>query len=220
MDFKTFDLIAISSALSVTIPLFSFFLSLGSKRATYAVKLLGALLISSGLSDLLSRLFYNLKLNPNPVISVYIISQFALVSLIYHDSFRKKIYKRVIIGGVNVFIVFATVNMLFVQGLSGFNSNIFTASSVVFVIYAFVFFHQLLADVQEIKLEFMFIFWFNCAVIMYFGASIFIFSTISFLITTANDQALLSWTFHNIFNIIKNLILAWALYISWKHVRK
>lgn len=175
------------------------------------------MLFCSGLSDLLSTVLYELKVNPNPVNSVYIVAQFALVSLIYQDAFRKRVYKRIITGGVNVFIVFATINMLFVQGLSGFNSNILTASSVVFIIYAFTFFHQLLSDVREIKLEQMFIFWFNCAVIMYFGANIFIFSTISFLIKTDYDQALLSWAFHNIFNIIKNLILAWALYVFWKN---
>lgn len=216
MDFRTFDLIANVSSFSVLLPLFFFVLAIRKKNAPYPVKVLGAFLIISGLSDLVSTILIEFEINPNFVISLYVISQFVLLSLIYRGSFTQCPYKKITVVGIAVFLIFAAYNLVVIQGVTGFNSNSFTISSVVFIAYSIAFFYRLMVELPVAQLQQLFMFWFNSAVFIYFGFNLFIFISIDRLLESEHDQILYSWAFHNCINIVKNVMLSIGLRVIEK----
>lgn len=214
MDFRTFDLIANASSFSVLLPLFFFVLAIRRKNASYPVKVLGAFLFISGLSDLLSTILIEFKRNPNFVISLYVILQFVLLGLIYRNAFTQTSYKKITLAGIAVFLIFAAYNLVVIQGVTEFNSNSFTISSLVFIAYSIAFFYRLMVELPVEQVQRLFMFWFNSAVFIYFGFNLFIFISIDRLLESENDQILYSWAFHNCVNSLRNIILAVGLYVS------
>ncbi|SKC83923.1 hypothetical protein [Ohtaekwangia koreensis] len=215
MNFETFVVIRNISVLSVLVPLILLVFALRKREQPVPVKLLGILLSVSALSDVLSLVLYmQFKINPNPVNSVYVWLQFILMSLIYKAAYTRIWYKRIIDIGIITFTIFAIVNMFFIQGVNGFNSNTFTVSSIAFMFYSLLHSYQLVKDLPELHIERMFMFWFSAAVFIYFGTNLFLFATIDRLIVKADNQFLLSWGFHNGTNAFKNLLFAIALYVT------
>jgi hypothetical protein len=185
----------------------AFFIPAFKKRNIPAtVKLIGVLLFISGLADLLSTILIEFKINPNLVITLYVILQFVLLSLFYRSAYNLNSLKRTAIIFVIVFLIFAGINLFGFQGITGFNSNLFTISSIVFVFYAMVLFYRLIYELPVIQIQEFFLFWFNCAIFIYFGFNLFIFISVNQILISQNDQILASWAFHNIMNIIKNVI--------------
>jgi hypothetical protein len=211
MDFRLFDIIANVSSLSVLIPL-AFFIPVFKKRNIPAtVKLLGVLLFISGLADLLSTILIELKCNPNLVITLYVTLQFIFLSLFYRSAYNLKSLKGITLISVIVFLMFAGYNLFRIQGITGFNSNSFTISSLVFILYAMVLFYRLIYELPVVQIQDFYLFWFNCAIFIYFGFNLFIFISVNQILISQNEQILASWAFHNIMNIIKNVIFAIGL---------
>lgn len=214
MDFRTFDLIANVSSFSVLLPLLFFVLAIRKKDAPYPIKVSGALLFISGMSDLVSTILIEFRINPNLVITVYVILQFVLLSLIYRNAFTPKFYKKITVVGIAMFLIFAAYNLFVIQGVTGFNSNAFTISSAIFIAYSVAFFYRLFVELPAPQVQQLFMFWFNSAIFIYFGFNLFIFISVDRLIESENDQILYSWAFHNCINVVRNLMFTTGLYIA------
>lgn len=215
MDLETFRLLRDISVYSILIPLAVFIFARSRKKLPDTIWLLGVLLLSSGLSDILCLVLYTqFGVNPNTIVSIYLWIQFMLLSGIYYISFTLPTYKKVIrVIGI-LFTIFAAANMFFIQGVQGFNTNSFTISSIIFVIYSVIYFYRLIRELPEPYIERMHMFWVNTAVFIYFGINLFLFITVDRLIIKADNQFLLSWGLHNSSNALKNIIFTIAVYVA------
>ncbi len=215
MDLETFRLLRDISVYSILIPLAVFIFARSRKKLPDTVWLLGALLLASGLSDMLCLALYTqFGVNPNTIVSIYLWIQFMLLSGIYYRSFTLPSYKKVISVIGILFTIFAVVNMFFIQGVDGFNTNSFTISSIIFIIYSVIYFYRLIRELPEPYIERMHMFWVNTAVFIYFGINLFLFMTVDRLIIKADNQFLLSWGLHNSSNALKNIIFTVAVYVA------
>lgn len=215
MDLETFRILRDISIYSILLPLAVFFFARNRKKLPTGIWLLGALLLASGLSDILCLVLYKrFGTNPNTVVSIYLCVQFVLLSSIYYTVVTIRAYKKVISSIAILFIVFATVNLFFIQGVTGFNTNLFTISSIVFILYSIIYFYRLIRELPEPFIERMYMFWVNTAVFIYFGINLFLFLTVDRLIMKADNQFLLSWGLHNGSNALKNIIFTIAVYVS------
>jgi uncharacterized membrane protein len=129
-------------------------------------------------------------------------------------SFTLPAYKKIIALVGIIFTIFAVVNLFFIQGPQGFNTNSFTISGIVFVLYSVVYFCRLIRELPEPYIERMHMFWVNTAVFIYFGINLFLFITVDRLILKADNQFLLSWGLHNSSNALKNIIFTIAVYVA------
>lgn len=129
-------------------------------------------------------------------------------------SFTLPTYKKIVSVISALFTIFAIVNLFFIQGVQGFNTNSFTISSIVFIIYSAVYFYRLIRELPEPYIERMHMFWVNTAVFIYFGINLFLFITVDRLILKADNQFLLSWGLHNSSNALKNIIFTIAVYVA------
>jgi len=216
MNLETFGIIRNISTFSVLLPLCVFFLALYKKNQPYTVKVTGVLLLVAALSDFLSAFLYaQFKINPNPIISIYVLLQFLTLSLIYEDSYTHR-WTKWMTRIVNIlFTFFAILNFFLVQGIFGFNSYSFALSAVIFIIYAILFSCQLLVELPDKHLERTFMFWVNSAVFFYFGTNLYLFATVDQLISRQDtSQFLLSWAMHNVSNVLKNIMFSVAMFVA------
>jgi len=217
MNLETFIGIRNISSLSVLLPLVFLGIAICKKKQPHSVWLLGLLVIVSGLADLMCFLGYAyLHINPNPVVSVYEILQFLILSLIYRTEYTRKAFRRLTDVASVAFTIFAIVNLLFIQGINGFNSNLFTVSSFVLIFFCTLYFVQIIQELPELYIEGMPMFWLGAGVFFYFGTNLFLFMTVDRLVAKADDNFLLSWGLHNGSNAIKNLLFAVAFFVATK----
>lgn len=215
MGMETYNIIRNLSMYSVFIPLLFFVRALCNKLQPASVKLLGSLLVISALSDFISLISYQyFKINPNPIILVYAVAQFILLSLVYRSKYTNTILQKITIAGIVLFVAFAFVNFFFVQGIVRLNSNAFTASSALLLVYSVLYFHQLLHDLPDPFIERIFMFWASAAVFIYFGTNLFLFATVDRVIDKNDNQFLLSWALHNGSNAFKNIVFAIAMFVA------
>src|SRR5688572_7177418 len=115
MDLETFRILRDISIYSILIPLAVFLFARSRKKLPNTVWLLGALLLSSGLSDVLCLVLYiQYGVNPNTIVSIYLWVQFMLLSGIYYISFTLPGHKKVIATVGILFTIFAAANLFLI----------------------------------------------------------------------------------------------------------
>jgi len=215
MNLETFIGIRNVSSFSVLFPLALFAIALYQKKQPLSVWLLGLLLILSGLADLLSYLAYAyFHFNPNPIISIYGLLQFLILTFMYRMEYTRASLKKLADAASIAFTIFAVVNVFFIQGVNGLNSNIFTVSSIVLMFLCILYFVQVIRELPEPYIERMVMFWVGAGVFFYFGTNLFLFLTVDRLIPKADENYLLTWGLHNGSNTIKNILFSIAFYTA------
>jgi hypothetical protein len=215
MTLETYIGIRNISSYSVLLPLALFAIAVYKRKQPGSVWLLGLLLIVSGLADLASYIAYSyFHINPNPIVSVYGVLQFLILMLIYRTEYTRIAFKRLADAISIAFIIFAGINLIYIQGIHGLNTNLFTVSSVVLMIFCLLYFYQIIQELPEPNIERMVMFWVGAGVFFYFGSNLFLFLTVDRLIPKADENFLLSWALHNGGNTVKNIIFTIAFYVA------
>lgn len=215
MTLETYIGIRNISSYSVLLPLALFAVAVYKRKQPGSVWLLGLLLLTSGLADLVSFLIYiHYHINPNPVVNVYGFLQFLILMLIYRTEYTRIVLKRLADVVILAFTIFALVNFWFIQGVHALNTNLFTASSIVIMIFCLLYFYLLIQDLPEPNIERMAMFWVGAGVFFYFGTNLFLFLTVDRFIPKADENFLISWGLHNGSNTVKNIIFSIAFYVA------
>jgi hypothetical protein len=215
MTLETYIGIRNISSYSVLLPLALFAIAVYKRKQPGSVWLLGVLLIVSGLADLLSFLIYTqYHINPNPIVNAYGLIQFILLMVIYRIEYTRIVFKRLADVAIFCFTIFAIVNFWFIQGVRGLNTNLFTVSGIVLIIFCLLYFYQIIQELPEPYIERIVMFWVGAGVFFYFGSNIFLFLTVDRYIVNADENFLLSWGLHNGSNTIKNIIFSIAFYVA------
>jgi hypothetical protein len=215
MTLETYIGVRNISSYSVLLPLALFAIAVYKRKQPGSVWLLGVLLIVSGLADLVSFLIYtHYHINPNPVVSVYGLLQFLILMFIYRTEYTRVAFKRLADVVSIAFIIFAVINFVYIQGVHGLNTNLFTVSSIVLMLFCLLYFYQIIQELPELYIERMVMFWIGAGVFFYFGTNLFLFLTVDRFIPKADENFLLSWGLHNGSNMVKNIIFSIAFYVA------
>ena len=216
MTLETYIGIRNISSYSVLLPLALFAVAVYKRKQPGSVWLLGLLLIVSGVADLVSFLSYmHYHINPNPVVNVYGFLQFLILMLIYRTEYTRIVLKRLADVVILAFTICALVNFWFIQGVHALNTNLFTTSSIVIMIFCLLYFYQIIQDLPEPYIERIVMFWVSAGVFFYFGTNLFLFVTVDRFIPNADDNFLLSWGLHNGSNTVKNIVFSIAFYVAY-----
>jgi len=215
MTLETYISIRNISSYSVLLPLALFAIAVYKRKQPGSVWLLGLLLTVSGLADLASFIVYTyFHANPNLIVSIYGLLQFLILTLIYRKEYTRVAIKRFADAVSIAFIIFAVINLIYIQGIHGLNTNLFTISSVALMIFCLLYFYQIIQELPEPYIERMVMFWIGAGVFFYFGSNLFLFLTMDRFIPQADENFLLSWGLHNGSNMIKNIIFSVAFYVA------
>jgi hypothetical protein len=133
---------------------------------------------------------------------------------IYRTEYTRVAFKRLADVVSIAFIIFAVINFVYIQGVHELNTNLFTVSSIVLMIFCLLYFYQIIQELPELYIERMVMFWIGAGVFFYFGTNLFLFLTVDRFIPKADENFLLSWGLHNGSNMVKNTIFSMAFYVA------
>jgi len=206
------EILAYCSMFSVLIPIF-FLLRKKQNFKNSIIKILGALLFVSLVSDLASLILFKLGgKSSTPIVNTFFITQFVLLSCVYYRLLKNKNLSYI---AAILFLLFSVLNIVFIQPFTEFQSWILTLGSIILMCYSIVYFLQLLDFPPTLNLFRHFSFWFNMAVFYYFGASFLVFISRNYVLQTQSLRFTnMVWGFHNVNTIIKNILFAIAIYFA------
>lgn len=199
-----------SSYFSVLIPII---LLLARKQnfKSKTLKAVGLLLFAWAFTDLGGFILMKMGYSNLTLYNIAVIVQFFLLSYLYHILLNNK---KIIYTGLVAFIVFFIVNISCIQPFREFQSWLFFASSIIFIMYAVLYYRQTLQLDTPIDPFYFHPFWVNSAVFCYFAFNLYLFAMSNYVFKNMSPQESTAfWGFHNFNNILKNLFLTIAVIV-------
>lgn len=211
---KLFYLLGYISHLSVLVPLFLMLVKRVNGKKTLRsglIKLLFTLLIVSLVADTTSYVMARSGMPSVAVVNIFFFGQFILLSLIYRVILPEYMNRMVLILGI-LNTIFFLINSFFVQGINNIQSYTASSSGALIMLYAVLYYHQLIKTLRVSDLLKYVPFWINTSVAFYYSFNflLFIISTYVFL-NMKEDEVIAFWGFHNINNILKNTLFTVAI---------
>jgi hypothetical protein len=197
------------SYFSILIPIF-FLLGRKQNFKIILIRVLGILLFASALSDLGGYILISMGKSNILIANIYSVVQFFLLSIIYYLLLEKK--KIVYIASI-LFSLFFILNASFIQPFNEFQSWPLVLESIIFIIFSIIYYGQMLKSKPLIDFVIFYRFWLNSALFLYFAFNLYIFALSNYIFKNMEAEVgIITWSFHNINNIGKNIIFALAIY--------
>lgn len=214
------EIIRIASNFSVLVPFFFYVINLkGSSKAIHAT---GALIIISGIADLIGFISSSQHGLTATIFNIQDILQFTLLSWLFLEliSLRKLriITLRIILhSGIAVYIVAIITVSSFYQNFLENQSLMWTISGAIIIIFSIAYFFYLLSELPANNILTYPPAWINAGVFFYFSFSLFLFVISDYIfLKIEREIGLLIWSFHNVNNIIKNILFGIGLSLLYK----
>lgn len=148
-----------------------------------------------------------------PMLHLFTVLQFVLLANIMRKVLVPLISNRTLNILMMAFILFASIDALFLNGIDNFNSYSRPLASFILVFLALCYFYKTLKELKVKSLDKEPLFWLHIGILIYFSGSFFIFLFTNY-IKTSNDALFTLWGIHAIFNIFLNISYAIALWIQ------
>jgi hypothetical protein len=153
------------------------------------------------------------KIHNMLVTNSYFIAEFILLSCFFYHILFRRIYKKVFISGIVVFVIAFVYVSLFVQPFATEHQNfVWAASKFIFLVFGLIFIHEWTMsgrDGEHYKPHL----WIIAGLIFHFGFALYIVVMYQALNTMGADTIRLVWSFHNLSYILKHLLFAVAFYL-------
>lgn len=205
----TFKVLLYISYFSIVVPIYFLF------RKKHALKLrqyqlLGVLLLVSAVADMVGYILIRNDISNHVVNNIYFMVSFIVLSLMYAQPLvdaRPSIYS--FIGVAFCLFIWDTFCL---QSITGVQSYIATFCAILSIGYAIIYYDHLLTTLPATNITRLPFFWINTAVTYYFGLNLFLFVFSTYIFENLKDEEILVvWIFHNVNNIIKNILYAIGL---------
>ena len=199
-----------ASIFSILLPI-AFWIQKYFKLQSYFLTILGALLLLSAASDTASYVLAMLGKPADVILNIFFVLQFALLAALYVYFLPKR--KLFVYSGIALFLLCFFVVTPRYQSIQEYQSITRTVGGILLLGFSMLYYASLFTDshVQQVTLYAPF--WINSAVFVYFGFSLYLFVTSTYVFEHATPQeAMIFWSFHNTNNILKNIIYAVGIY--------
>ncbi|ATL48861.1 hypothetical protein COR50_17755 [Chitinophaga caeni] len=181
------------------------------KELPKAMKVIWCYVIVAGVTNCLASIFSNS--NNLPILHVYTVVEFVLLSWFYALVLPSKTLKRVILILAGLFIIFGFVNALYLQSIYVFNSNTRPVAALLLIVYSLLYLiasspleHQL--RWSEIPAN-----WANAGILIYFSAALSQFAFSNLVEAKApHEVVLLIWNLHGTFVILMYILISISFY--------
>ncbi len=128
-----------------------------------------------------------------------------IILIWFYKTVLVKGKKWIVLIGI-VFSLFYIYDSIWVE-LNQFNTIARSVESFIMIVLSLTLFYQFFRNEDDIFLEKSPLFWINIGILIYFSGALFSFVMSSVILSTK-----LSWIFHNISNVLKNVFIAIGLW--------
>jgi hypothetical protein len=197
-------ILEVISSLSGLFPVLAFFYNYKNEDGTS--RLIATFFIIAALFDALLWLLpvWGVR-NNHPAVHVFVMINVIFFGAIYYKAFVIPFLKRLTII---LSIIALILTIYFTKDIYDYPSESNTASSIVFIVLALIYFYQLLNRQEFVHIEKQGLFWFNAGVLFYFSVNIFLFMLFN-KIPKAQQPSF--FIINSITNIIANLLYTTGL---------
>ncbi len=178
-------------------------------------KLFTFYLLLSGCGDLVADIVAARHLNNMPVLHIYTLLEFLLISVYYKKIFNSLAASRCINITMALFTLFHIVNSVFVQSIYSYNTYSRSLSGIIIVIYTLYYFKMTLDDTGALSRSQKIFLYINAAFLLYFGGGLFLFISSNMIISNHYLNTVI-WDIHATLVLIMYTLFTIALI----HVRK
>ncbi len=184
------------------------------KYLSFELKILSVYLFLSLITDITTFQLAVNHVNNLYLLYVFTLIEFGLFSWVYHRIFESFYLKKAVIVIAALFFLIFVVS-LYQNGVSSYATAPRTVESIVFTIYAILYFNQILKGNHSFGLEKDAMFWFNGGLLVYFAGSLLFFSLSSFILEHASlEMQRKLFTTPAILNIVQKLLFTIAIWVS------
>ena len=203
-------LVYAQTVLSAVVAMLSFF---RFQSRSITARLIGFVFLGSCLANIASWLmiqtgtfrgFINV---PYPI---YLMVSMVIYSRLYFILLHKK-HAGFFIGMASVYLIYALINIFFIQKTAS-NSYSYFLHSAILLVYCLVYFYVLMQDLPSLYVHHLPMFWFNSALLIFHAGTFFLFSFTAYLVNVLKNNMLVYWSFHNVLSIIEHLIFVIGFY--------
>jgi hypothetical protein len=205
--------IAYASTASVIVPLVPAIYQARYLK-TYS-KLILILLICSLLTDVLSYFLSREGITTNWIVNAYLLVQFSLLWMIYFKELSKP---RPFVLIATVFITYFFGSFFF-NDFFNFNTHANSIAGLILVGIAIYHLYHLLNELPAANITNVPMFWVTFAVLCYYGGTLVLFLMNNLMLGKYLASHRMLWILHNICNILKNILLAIALWQSYRNLK-
>lgn len=106
------------------------------------------------------------------IYNLYLIPEYLFYFFFFYGFLKHQIIKRIFIGVVIIYFLFAVTNLIWIQTFSNLNSFTIIPGNILVVLLSLSYFHQSLNDKEFIKQTSQPLFWIAVAVFIFFSGSL------------------------------------------------
>jgi len=203
------EIIRLASILSVVVPLILYLVKM--RYASRPVHFVGVLMIISALSDIAAYILSARGQSTVTLFNSYYIILFILLGWFYYEILPPEKNSRTTIGGLLVYVLSFILVTLYVQSFNEYQTFMWTITGMIMIFFSISYFVNLFSartNVSNYELL-----WINSGVLLYFSLNLFLFVMSSYILTKLDPEiSVLIWSFHNVNNIMKNILFGCGIY--------
>jgi hypothetical protein len=206
------ELIRYLSNLSVLVPLLLFVLKF--KVLPKENRIIGISIIVSALADLLGYIFFIGQMGTPIIFNVYCVVSFILLCVFYHEVVFKFKNRGYFYFGVAVYVLsFFIISTQ--QELKSYQGEMWAITGAILVYFGILYNNYQVEKPPLFDKNLYSGLIFNGAIMLYFSFNFFLFIIANYVLTElSSDTSRMTWAFHNLNNVIKNVAFAFGLYYT------
>jgi hypothetical protein len=183
------------------------------KRLTQPFQILIILIACTLISEIISRILIFEFKNSSPVYHVFNIINFTGYALIYYFLLQSKLSRKIILALIAGAVCFSIFNTIFLQNLWSFPSNFLLILCFLNIYCSLLLFRQMLNDNVETDILRQSIFWFNCAVLLFYTAIFLNWSFYNYLVRNRFNTKIISTIMYYL-NILYYIVVGISIHIN------
>jgi len=197
------------SIFSALLPILAYLLFRSNYRNAHFICLLALL---SLVADVGNELFSRSGQSGYVITNAFFIIQFLLLSILYYAMLKNKIW---LVRLSILYGILLLADILFIQKIDEFQGWIRVFEAIVLAGYAISCYISLHNKPDPDKKSDLLLLWINMGVLFYFFFNLYLFSISNYVLKNMfKEDAMVVWGFHNVNNIVKNILFAIGLYES------
>lgn len=211
------EVIRIASNVSLLLPLMMYLRRM--RFASREVHIIGALVIFSGLSDVIGLVLFSRNQSTVVLFNTYYALMFFLLTWFYYQVLFVTTHKFILWISIAVYIQSFVLVTAFLQSFFQYQTVMWLVTAVVMIIYSIAYFFHSLSAIGTTGNAGSSLIWINIGVMIYFCLNLFLFVMGDYVLTKLDPEtSAMIWSSHNVNNIIKNILFAIGIYFSQKRV--
>ncbi|MFN7494134.1 MAG: hypothetical protein ACK5RG_14545 [Cyclobacteriaceae bacterium] len=175
------------------------------RQLSHELRIFSWFVFFSAAIEMCSRIFWFQSINNMPFLHVYVAGGFCFISIFYQQILKGFINPTIIWMILAIFLIFTTINSLFIQPIDTFNSYALTVESVLIIIFSLSTYTIMLNDMVKEKRVHLAksLNWINSGLFIYYSTNLLIFY-FGDIITQflSKEVSLYTWAIHSFFLIL------------------